>query len=1043
MKPTGGKRFLKVARRLFRWGRIALLCLVLSTVLSLIYLHYAGLPGFLATRLRQAFHDQGIELQFTRLRLRWYQGLVVSGLRIGSVKDEMAPRLTADEGSLRFDHTALRHLDFKFEAVQLRDARIDIPLDTNRARASSFTVTNIAASLRLGTNDLWELDQFEAQALGGRLQLSATITNASRLFQNRSTNVNSALARQLWRRELEVLTRHAAQFRFTTPPELRVTFSGDAVRPGRLETRLILSAVGADTPVGKAANLRMSAVARPGTNSVTDEISSRIEVELNGVATEWGGFKAFTAVLNLNHALTNEFRPQGDWQVSIREIGSPYGNLALLDASGDVRPVGTNLVSDFSAATRNVSNAWFSTPDLKVSGSIFHAGNLLKPSEGTLRIAATNVHTLEGDAARLTLLGRVSLREDSVGPAPGIWAYLAPYRISWNGSLEAVEVKGVKAQQFAIAGAWASPKVELSRLHSELYGGVFDLAAELDVLTRELALRGGFNLEPHQVVPLLPEAARPWLEQLKWVAPPVVSFAAAATLPRWTNLPPDWRATLLAGLMANGTLAMADGSFRDYAWSGLQTQFGYTNRQWSLTNLALKRTDGALLASAVYNDTTREYQTQFRSTLDLNPLLALLDESTRDGFKLLKIEKPPVIDGELWGQAGSPARTGVKAKVKLTQLSFRDESAESIEASVLFTNQCLVATNVIVTQNARQATVEGLGLDFDSLRLSFTNVISDLDPMSVTRAIGPQTAEAIEPYKFKTPPHVLMHGSMTLHDNATTDLHFDIKGGPFNYWRFNLPTVAGTAHWVTNQLYITNVTGSFYHGPVRANLQFDFSKNDGAPDYSFTAHTSETDLQAFMRDVVDPTNRMEGTFSSTLVVTHANAADWKSWQGHGEASMRNGYLWDIPIFGAFTPALNAVSSGMGSIRASAAHGTAIITNSVVRTRDLEIKTPMLRLAYDGTVDFDGKVDAEVEAEMLRDTWLVGKLFSLAFAPLTKLFVYKVSNTLMDPKMEPLYVPKFMLAPLHPIKTIKKLLPGSAAPPEEPKKTPTPAESVKP
>jgi hypothetical protein len=42
---------------------------------------------------------------------------------------------------------------------------------------------------------------------------------------------------------------------------------------------------------------------------------------------------------------------------------------------------------------------------------------------------------------------------------------------------------------------------------------------------------------------------------------------------------------------------------------------------------------------------------------------------------------------------------------------------------------------------------------------------------------------------------------------------------------------------------------------------------------------------------------------------------------------------------------------------------------------------------------------------------------------SKIFEYKVSGTLNQPKMEPLYfLPKLILIPLHPIESMKELIP---------------------
>ena len=43
--------------------------------------------------------------------------------------------------------------------------------------------------------------------------------------------------------------------------------------------------------------------------------------------------------------------------------------------------------------------------------------------------------------------------------------------------------------------------------------------------------------------------------------------------------------------------------------------------------------------------------------------------------------------------------------------------------------------------------------------------------------------------------------------------------------------------------------------------------------------------------------------SETGTITRANSDDWRSWQGAGRARLRDGFLWDIPIFGFFSPML--------------------------------------------------------------------------------------------------------------------------------------------
>ena len=55
-----------------------------------------------------------------------------------------------------------------------------------------------------------------------------------------------------------------------------------------------------------------------------------------------------------------------------------------------------------------------------------------------------------------------------------------------------------------------------------------------------------------------------------------------------------------------------------------------------------------------------------------------------------------------------------------------------------------------------------------------------------------------------------LHGSIPFREAETTDLHFTIAGGPFNWSFFHLPEVRGEIHWVTNQLRIAQLDGRHF-----------------------------------------------------------------------------------------------------------------------------------------------------------------------------------------------------------------------------------------
>jgi len=312
-------------------------------------------------------------------------------------------------------------------------------------------------------------------------------------------------------------------------------------------------------------------------------------------------------------------------------------------------------------------------------------------------------------------------------------------------------------------------------------------------------------------------------------------------------------------------------------------------------------------------------------------------------------------------------------------------------------------------------------IDFNKQRIYLTNGLSTAEPQVIAHMLGEKTAHTLEAYHFVDPPVGRVNGEIPLHDDGTQDLRFDLDGGPFQWWKFTVPHISGQVHWWGDQLTLENIHAAFYDGTATGEAGFDFDALEGA-DFHFDFSVANASLHLLLADLSTRSNHLEGIVGGQLNVTHANTKDWLSWQGNGHATLRNGLLWEMPVFGVFSTLFNAFSPGVGDSRFGNGHGTFIITNSLIVTDDLEMRSAYMRLQYHGTVDFAGKIDAQVESELLRDTWVIGRLVSLVFWPVTKALEYHVTGTLGAPQMDPLYMPKFMLAPLHPFKTLKDMMP---------------------
>ena len=140
------------------------------------------------------------------------------------------------------------------------------------------------------------------------------------------------------------------------------------------------------------------------------------------------------------------------------------------------------------------------------------------------------------------------------------------------------------------------------------------------------------------------------------------------------------------------------------------------------------------------------------------------------------------------------------------------------------------------------------------------------------------------------------------------------------------------------------------------------------------------------------------------------------------------------MFGIFSPVLDQMAPGLGASKFSKGTGDFKIINSIVKTRNLELKSPLVRLQYKGDVDFEGKIDAGVVAEPLRDAWVIGSVLgpvlNLALSPIERMLKFRVTGTLNKPEMELKHIPKILLVPVRiPLKLFDDIVPDEISNPK--------------
>ena len=1016
----------------FKWCRVAVLLLLLTVIVLGLFLNHVGLPGWLERRIEDQFRASGWELKFSKLRLRWYRGIVAEGLQLQRTNTVSGPQLFLQNAEFRLNWQAFRKLDLEANGVLLNGGRLMWPIPGTNQPQRTFVLEQVAGELVFGRNDTWELKFIEADLLNTHIRIRGDITNVSLI---RSWKLPVAPAAPSAARTpsdfLHSLLSNAEKVRFEGRPELNVIFSGDASQWRSFDTRLKFTALGLESPWASGTNvyLAIDLLPPPQTN---DPVRVDLKATAQYARTPWASATNLDLKFVFEPSFTGVQPTNSLLLLDVLGAETPWGRADHVFAELRSSPSATNaalretrvdLTVDSLAVERvNVRRA-------RLAATLVHAPDPFLPAAAKTSWTFYDLETLEGSAQWVRL-------DTALDLPPQAGFRLGETNLTWPARLRNLPFQaGVAFSNTSIArlqldsasfqARWKFPELLLATT-GQLDTGSAAVQATLHTGSREVTFQVDGSLDPMRLARLIATNTPAWEGWLSLTSAPVASVQGRFTLPNLGTHRIDWQREVMPTAQLAGRLETGGGSFRGVPFTAVRLPLTISNSLWTVRDASFRQVGGSLDLNGAGSHERNDFSFALRSDLDLLTLRPALPQATAERiFNWFAWEVPPRLDVTLHGNWTNLAALGLTASATFSNTTFRGQFIHSASAHVLYTNRLVSILSPLVLRKGEWGAADGIALDLATERLYLTNAVGRMLPRVITQAIGPNVDRLIEPYVFENAPDAKTHGVFALNKkDRDDDVRFEVDGGPFRWQRFHLEKVKAVVLWKGDTLAITNVTGQWRGAEVSGSAFFTFNPNTPGDPFSFRVKVEGADLRKILKDLQpDKTNRVEGWMNGELIITSADTMDWKSWQGHGHASMTNGLLWDIPLFGVFSPVFNTVlpGTGLGNNRAREASMTYSITNSVIFTRDLDIRATAMRMNYEGTVDFDQKVDGQMEAELLRDLPAIGFLISKVLWPVTRLFKYDIAGTLNDPRIKERYlIPRALLAPLHPLKTLKEL-----------------------
>jgi hypothetical protein len=1024
-----------LARRIFRAFRIACLFLLLLIAAVLLWANYVRVPDSITARVKDELRRHNLALDFSRLRLRGMHRLVAENVSLHALNAVSAPVARVSEAELVLDYQQLLSGDLRLSGLRIQGGSFSLPAASRAGRARSLQITNVQAGLQFVGTDSLRITGLSGEGLGAKVMASGRLRHLSEFQKNLQPKPKPGA--RPWDEELAEILDLVEEVHFATPPEMHARFSIDAANIAGTRASLLLKAGRTATPWNEFASLRLASGIYPVESNRT--VHALLALDASGLRNRDQKLDAIHAEVDsawtrdLAQLLTNRIIVS---LTNIRGAGVelPNVNLALASsqkaAASELSSVITLNAAAFKAGDIRASASSLSAtvthampfPSPAVFLKAFLSTNAVPAADltpqaigGEWRARLENVRTPSAQVDSISVSGSLKENDHSTsGVGVAFWNMLPQFDLSWKGALSNAVVRGAAMGSFDLDGTWDSPRLAITRFSGRPCDGSLEAQLGLDTESRMLSASADAQFDYKQAAALFGPEAGKWLEQISWEQPPRIHATFSAELPgpaeSWTN----FGRLFLSTLRLDGGFSGAV-SYRGIPFDNLEGQLGFADGHWTISDFVITRPEGQAFADLGGDFNSLDFFCKLNSQVDPGFIKNFLPEDQQIAFDVVKFAKPPVISGELHGNFAHPDRIGFSGSLTAKDFFVKEQAFSDVSGEINYTNLIVEAAHVVAHRGKEELTVPYLRVDIPGEVMFVTNGVSTIDPWVAMSLVGDDAYDAIDPYRFATSPTVTINGNVPLRHWSKANLHFGVSGTEFTFWRFHLPSVAGDVYWKADHLNLSNVVANFYGGQAQWSGAFFIDHHHAI--YSFTGITTNTDVKPLVRDIFAVTNQVEGTLSGRLVITSANSADPKSWDGYGEASLRDGFLWKVPVFGVFSPIIDSVAPGLGSNPISSGGGSFEITNSVVYTRDLQVRAPAFRLDYRGKVDSEGNLDARVEAEILRDTWVVGKLFSVALWPVAKAFEARVTGTVQDPKTKPRFFPAFVFAPFKVLNAI--------------------------
>ncbi|MFC1498703.1 hypothetical protein ACFLS1_09590, partial [Verrucomicrobiota bacterium] len=336
-----------------------------------------------------------------------------------------------------------------------------------------------------------------------------------------------------------------------------------------------------------------------------------------------------------------------------------------------------------------------------------------------------------------------------------------------------------------------------------------------------------------------------------------------------------------------------------------------------------------------------------------------------------------------------------------------------IHASFSKTNSAVTIDRLFVFRREGHAKGE-LTSDFMRSLISFKGE-STMDPKALARIIGVFEDELIDKFEINGSCKIAAEGTVGCNNMDLTDFKASVESRGLELAGFVTDRCVFDMHMtgITNTL--SDIQGSIYDGDFSGSARFMLPCGDRT-NVSYIAEgvLQEAKLQKLIAArLEEPDKDLQGRlFARVKVGGLIGEGQGHTATGEGEIKIKDGHVFRFPLLGGFTAIITKIIPGLDFVLSqSDAKAEVDISDGQIYSKEILIEGDVLSLNGRGHYDLNGNLSFRVQARLMKEHTLVGKLLQALTYPISSLLEFRLRGTLDNPEWYPINFSKELLRKL--------------------------------